>query len=60
MIVVVIVLSGAGPRPIVYAQENPDAAYQEALELILEAKDSGATELDLSGMGLAELPPEIG
>jgi len=34
--------------------------YQTALDRIQEATDTGATELFLSGIELAELPPEIG
>ncbi|MCI5212247.1 MAG: hypothetical protein D3910_26475, partial [Candidatus Electrothrix sp. ATG2] len=34
--------------------------YEEALRLIEEAKENGATELDLDGQGLTDLPPEIG
>ncbi|RWX44973.1 hypothetical protein H206_01140 [Candidatus Electrothrix aarhusensis] len=33
--------------------------YQEALRRIEEAKETGATELDLEGQGLTELPPEL-
>jgi len=36
------------------------AYYDQVLGRIQEAKDSGATELDLSEIGLVELPPEIG
>jgi hypothetical protein len=39
---------------------TPDEAYQEALRRIEAARVSGATELDLSTLGLKELPPEIG
>ena len=35
-------------------------AYQEALDRIQKAKDTSETELDLSGLGLTSLPPEIG
>lgn len=41
-----------------YAQS--DNAYQEALQRIEEAAATGASELDLSGLGLESLPPEIG
>jgi Leucine-rich repeat (LRR) protein len=34
--------------------------YEIALERIEEAESSGATDLVLSGLGLTELPPEIG
>ena len=40
------------------AQEQ--TPYDIALALILEAEASSATELDLSRLGLTELPPEIG
>ncbi|NJL65984.1 MAG: hypothetical protein HC894_02475 [Microcoleus sp. SM1_3_4] len=33
---------------------------EELLRLIDKATDEGQTELDLSGLGLEELPPEIG
>ncbi|CAK8712238.1 hypothetical protein GMJAKD_01485 [Candidatus Electrothrix aarhusensis] len=33
--------------------------YEEALRLIEEAKETGATELTLSGNRLTELPPEL-
>ncbi|WP_236507519.1 leucine-rich repeat domain-containing protein, partial [Tychonema sp. BBK16] len=33
---------------------------EELLQLINKAADEGSTELDLSGLGLKELPPEIG
>ena len=36
-----------------------DKAYTLALEKIREAKESGAVRLDLSGMGLKELPGEL-
>jgi Leucine-rich repeat (LRR) protein len=42
------------------AQENSQTPYEIALQYIAEAEASGATELDLSGLGLTELPPEIG
>lgn len=56
---VLTVLVGAGSPPAAQAQA-PDPAYQEALDRIREAQETGATELDLSGIGLSELPPEIG
>ena len=59
MLIVLTVLGGTGPRPTAQAQD-PGSAYQRALDRIQAAKESGATELDLSGMRLAELPPEIG
>ncbi|MCB9419782.1 MAG: GTP-binding protein [Ardenticatenaceae bacterium] len=43
-----------------YKYDNPDDAYQEALRRIKEAKTESATELDLSGLGLTVVPPEIG
>ena len=33
---------------------------EELLQLIDKAADEGSTELDLAGLGLEELPPEIG
>ena len=33
---------------------------EELLQLIDKAADEGQTELDLAGLGLEELPPEIG
>ena len=36
-----------------------DAAYREAERRIEAARLEGATELDLSGMGLTELPEAI-
>jgi Leucine-rich repeat (LRR) protein len=44
---------------IVAAQDYP-TGYELALEKIREAEASGATRLDLSLLGLTELPPEIG
>ena len=41
-------------------QRGPEAAYQEALQRIEDARQSGATELDLTHRGLTTLPPEIG
>ena len=37
-----------------------DKAYREAEKKIEEARRSGATELDFSGMRLTELPESIG
>ena len=37
-----------------------DTPYNKALQLIEQAAREGATELELSGMGLTELPAEIG
>ncbi|MEK6257634.1 MAG: leucine-rich repeat domain-containing protein [Planctomycetota bacterium] len=44
------------------AQQQPesDPAYATALERIAACRQSGETELDLSGLGLSTLPPEIG
>ena len=36
-----------------------DKAYKQAEQKIGQALKSGATELDLNGMGLTELPPEL-
>ena len=33
---------------------------EELLQLIDSSADEGSTELDLAGLGLEELPPEIG
>jgi hypothetical protein len=44
--------SGIGPRPAAQAQ-GPDNAYQEALDRIQAAKESGAIEVDLMGLGLS-------
>jgi Leucine-rich repeat (LRR) protein len=44
---------------VVSAQDEP-TPYEIALQRIEEARVSGATELDLSELGLTELPPEIG
>jgi hypothetical protein len=41
-----------------HAQEK--TGYEIALERIEAARVSGATQLDLSGLGLTALPPEIG
>jgi internalin A len=42
------------------AQDETQSPYEIALERILEAEQSGATELNLKSLGLTELPPEIG
>jgi internalin A len=42
------------------AQEESQTPYEIALQRIQEAEASGATVLGLSGLGLTELPPEIG
>jgi len=42
----------------VHAQ--PDDPYAEALRRIEEARNTGATTLDLSKLDLTEVPPEIG
>jgi internalin A len=42
------------------AQDNSPTPYEIALQRIEEEEASGATELDLHGLGLTELPPEIG
>lgn len=41
------------------AQDNEQTAYEIALERIEEARVSGATFLELGGLGLTELPPEL-
>ncbi len=38
---------------------NPDEGYNKALQRINKAAESKATELNLSGLGLSSLPPEI-
>ena len=43
-----------------YKYDNPDDAYQEALHRIEKAKAESATKLDLTGLGLTAVPPEIG
>ena len=57
--IILTVASGIQPAFIAQAQD-PDLAYQEALRRILAAKDTGATELSLQGLGLTEIPPQIG
>jgi internalin A len=42
------------------AQDDTPTPYEIALQRIEEARVSGATYLGLSGLGLEELPPEIG
>ena len=37
-----------------------DEAYREAEKMIEKARQSGAKELNLSGMGLTELPKALG
>src|SRR5262245_25176715 len=44
---------------LVVAQDNP-SPYAIARERIHEAQTTGATQLNLSGMSLHKLPPEIG
>ena len=41
-------------------ESNVDTPYNKALQKIAQAERDGATELDLSGMELTELPAEIG
>jgi Leucine-rich repeat (LRR) protein len=53
------VLCGTGQLTSAQAQ-SPDDAYQKAQSLIEEAKNTNALELNLHGLGLVELPPEIG
>jgi internalin A len=43
-----------------YAGEIKGMTREELLQLIDKAADEGSTELDLAGLGLEELPPEIG
>ena len=42
-----------------YYFSDPNVAYQEALRRIEDARVSGATELNLAGFGLQDVPPEI-
>jgi len=39
---------------------EPERAYEEARHRIFRALSEAATTLDLGGMGLSEIPPEIG
>ncbi|CAK8725200.1 hypothetical protein GMJAKD_15870 [Candidatus Electrothrix aarhusensis] len=39
--------------------EERERAYVEALREIEEAKETGATELDLGCQGLTKIPPEL-
>jgi len=43
-----------------YAQDDTPTPYEIALQRIEAARESNATQLDLSNLGLTELPPEIG
>jgi internalin A len=43
-----------------YAGEIKGMTREELLQLIDKAADEGLTELDLAGLELEELPPEIG
>ena len=43
----------------VIAQEATPTSYDVALQRIQEAAANGSTELDLSSLGLADLPPEL-
>jgi hypothetical protein len=43
-----------------FAQEEEQTPYEIALQRIEEARVSGADVLNLNGLGLTELPPEIG
>jgi hypothetical protein len=38
---------------------TPEEAYEEALRRIRDAEETGAVELDLSGLALNRLPPEL-
>jgi internalin A len=57
MIVCLLCLMIAVP---LYAQDNTPTPYEIALQRIEEAVDWGELWLDLSSIGLTELPPEIG
>src|SRR3954470_10227999 len=39
---------------------SPDQGYEEALRRINKAAQGGQSELELSGLNLVSLPPEIG
>jgi hypothetical protein len=54
-LILCLLLSG-----LVSAQDNTQTPYEIALERIEAARQSDATELNLNGLGLTELPPEIG
>ncbi|XZN91939.1 MAG: hypothetical protein ACM65M_03430 [Microcoleus sp.] len=41
-------------------RETKDMTREELLQLIDSSASEGCTELDLAGLGLEELPPEIG
>ena len=43
-----------------YKFDDPAEAHAEALRRIIEAEEDGATNLDLSSLGLTSVPPEIG
>ena len=43
-----------------YQFDDPAEAYAEAQRLINQADKDGATELELGGLGLTSVPPEIG
>jgi hypothetical protein len=43
-----------------YAGKIKGMTREELLQLIDSSADEGHTELDLAGLGLEELPPEIG
>jgi len=38
---------------------TPEEGYQEALRRIEKAKETGATELDLDGLGLISIPEAL-
>jgi len=43
-----------------YKYDNPDDAYQEALRRINKTKSKSSAQLNLDGLGLTAVPPEIG
>ncbi len=42
-----------------FMTEKQQAAYDKAVDKIAECREEGGTELDLSGIGLTRVPPEI-
>jgi Leucine-rich repeat (LRR) protein len=59
VVMALTVLCGTG-QPTSAQAQSPDDAYQKAQSLIEEANNANALELNLHGLGLVELPPEIG
>lgn len=42
-----------------YEYDTPEAAYKEAQRRIKKTKEESATRLNLGGLGLTAVPPEI-